>query len=150
MTAFVEPLTVEERRLWFERHRAETYPIWVFDRTREADDRARAIAGWCSLSPYRSGRAALRHGTEVSYYVAEEHQRQGIGSALLSQAVEAAPELGFHAVIAVLLGIDDASIALLEAHEFEQWGRLPEIATFDDKRYDPLIYGRAVEACAPE
>lgn len=149
VTAFVEPLTVADRRSWFEQHGAERYPIWVFDRSGEAADGECTVAGWCSLSPYRSGRAALRHVAEASYYVADEHQRQGIGSALLSHAVEAVPELGFRAVIAVLLGVNDASIGLLEAHGFEQWGRLPEIATFNDNRYDHLIFGRAVEICAP-
>jgi L-amino acid N-acyltransferase len=145
VTAFVEPLTVEDRRPWFDRHEAETYPIWVFD----SEDEGAAgteVAGWCSLSPYRSGRAALRHVTEVSYYVAEEHRRTGIGSALLAHAVEAAPGLGFHAMIAVLLGINDASMGLLDAYGFEPWGRLPEIATFGAERYDHLIYGRHVEA----
>lgn len=145
VTAFVEPLTVADRRPWFDRHDAETYPIWVFD-AEDGGAAEKEVAGWCSLSPYRSGRAALRHVTEVSYYVAEEHQRQGIGSALLAHAVEAAPELGFHAMIAVLLGINDASVGLLDAHGFEPWGRLPEIAAFGAERYDHLIYGRHVDA----
>ncbi len=144
VTAFVEPLTVEDRRPWFESHEADTYPIWVFDLNDDETTEESTVAGWCSLSPYRSGRAALRHVTEVSYYVAEEYQRQGIGSALLAHAVEAAPGLGFHAMIAVLLGINDASMGLLDAYGFEPWGRLPEIATFGAERYDHLIYGRHV------
>jgi phosphinothricin acetyltransferase len=153
VTAFVEPLTVEDRRPWFDRHDAETYPIWVFDTKDSTPNGGEApgteVAGWCSLSPYRSGRAALRHVTEVSYYVAEEHQRQGIGAALLAHAVEAAPGLGFHTMIAVLLDINDASIGLIDAHKFELWGRLPEVATFDADRYDHLIYGRHVDPPEP-
>lgn len=143
MTAFMEPLTVADRRAWFDEHTAR-HPIWVVEAASSEDAGARTVAGWCSLSPYRSGRAALRHVTEVSYYVADEHQRKEIGSALLDHAVEQAPALGYDALVAVLLGVNEASVGLLEKHGFEPWGRLPEIAQFGTDRYDHLIYGRHV------
>ncbi|PEN11265.1 hypothetical protein CRI94_15860 [Longibacter salinarum] len=93
------------------------------------------------MSPYRSGRAALRRATEVSYYVDARCRRQGIGSALMDRALTAAPGLDFDTVIAILLAGNDASIGLLLRFGFSEWGRLPDLAVFGEDRYDHLIYG---------
>lgn len=138
VTAFRKPLTVAGRRAWFDRHKADTHPIWVAERQGD-------VAGWCSLSPYRTGRAALKKATEISYYVDVRHRRNGVGSAMMEQALRAAPDLGFDAMIAVLLEGNSGSIGLLNRYGFSEWGRLPQIAQFGTDRYDHLIYGRQLE-----
>jgi phosphinothricin acetyltransferase len=137
VTAFREPLTVADRRAWFDRHEADAHPIWVAERNGD-------VAGWCSLSPYRAGRAALRKATEISYYVDVRHRRNGLASALMDRALGTAPDLGFDIVIAVLLDGNRPSIGLLKQYGFSEWGRLPQLAAFDDRRFDHLIYGRHV------
>ncbi|HHP7239618.1 GNAT family N-acetyltransferase [Longibacter sp.] len=137
VTAFREPLTVSDRREWFDRHDAGVHPIWVAERTGD-------VAGWCSLSPYRAGRAALRKATEISYYVDVRHRRNGVASALVDCALRTAPDLGFDTVIAVLLEGNRASVGLLKQCGFAEWGRLPQLVAFDDRRFDHLIYGRHI------
>ena len=63
-TADSSPVTVEQRRPWFDEHDDE-YPIWVL----EAEG---SIRGWYSLSSYRAGRPAVRGTAELSYYVAAD------------------------------------------------------------------------------
>ncbi len=136
-TADLTPISLESRRQWFAQHTTPDYPIWVFEKSG-------IIAGWCSLSPYRSGREALRHTAEISYYVACTYRKQGIASQLMQHAIDNAPGRKFHNLFALLLDSNKPSIRLLARFGFEQWGRLPDIAEIDGKYIDHLIYGRKV------
>src|SRR5512139_155290 len=81
-TANTTPVTVEARQKWFQDHEPNHYPIFVA----ELDG---CVIGWCSLSVYRPGRAALRFTAEISYYVDADHQGQGVGQALICHALAA-------------------------------------------------------------
>ena len=72
-TGDTRPLRVEDRVTWFEEHRPDVHPIFVSEVEGQ-------VAGWCSLSPYRPGRAALRFTAEISYYIALAYHRRGIGT----------------------------------------------------------------------
>ena len=128
-------MRVEDRLTWFAEHRPKEHPIFVAD----VDGQ---IAGWCSLSAYRSGRAALRFTAEISYYIALAFHRQGIGAALVEHALAACPALQIRHVFAIVLEGNQASTKLLEKMGFEQWGYLPSVADFDGKEVGHLYYGR--------
>ncbi len=128
-------MRVEDRLTWFAEHRPKEHPIFVAD----VDGQ---IAGWCSLSAYRSGRAALRFTAEISYYIALAFHRQGIGAALVEHALAACPALQIRHVFAIVLEGNQASTRLLEKMGFEQWGYLPSVADFDGKEVGHLYYGR--------
>lgn len=136
-TGDTEPVRVEDRRPWFAEHHPDRQPIWVA----EVDEQ---VAGWCSLSAYRTGRAALRFTAEISYYVVLAFQRQGIGTALIEHAVAACPALQVRHLFAIVLEGNQASLRLLEKMGFEQWGYLPSVANFDGKEIGHLYYGRHV------
>jgi len=63
------------------------------------------------------------------------------GSRLLEHGLSLASELGYRFVVAILMGHNTASIAILEKFGFSEWGRLPGIAEYDAKWYDHLIFG---------
>lgn len=136
-TGDTQPLRVEDRLTWFEEHRPDGHPIFVA----EVDGQ---VAGWCSLSAYRPGRAALRFTAEISYYLALAYHRQGIGTALVKYALAACPELQIRHLFAIVLEGNQASLKLLEKMGFEQWGYLPRVADFDGKEVGHLYYGRHV------
>jgi L-amino acid N-acyltransferase YncA len=138
LTADTQPVTVSSRRAWFAEHSAGAYPIFV-------DRRGAALVGWCSLSPYRSGRQALRQVAEISYYVHEEWRGRGVGKGLVEHALRAAPSLGFRNLLAILLETNAPSVRLLEANGFARWGHLPLIANFDGVLCGQYVYGRALE-----
>jgi phosphinothricin acetyltransferase len=133
-TGDTQLLHVEDRITWFAEHRSEKHPIFVA----EVDER---VAGWCSLSAYRPGRAAFRYTAEISYYIALSYHRRGIGTALLEHALAACPALRIRHLFAIVLENNEASINLLEKMGFEQWGYLPRVADFDDKEVGHLYYG---------
>jgi len=136
-TGDTQPLRVQDRTEWFAEHRPEQHPIFVADMEG-------TVAGWCSLSAYRPGRAALRFTSEISYYIAYAFHRQGIATALVRHALAACPRLRIRHVFAIVLEGNQASLSLLQKMGFEQWGYLPRVADFDGREVGHLYYGRHV------
>ena len=136
-TADLEPVTVEARAAWFHEHDPSTLPIYVAER-------AGAVVGWCSLSAYRPGRAALKATAEISYYVRAEARGQGVGTVLVRHAIDEAPRLGKRVLFGILLERNTASINLLKKCGFELWGFLPEVALIEGQSIGHVYYGRRV------
>ncbi len=136
-TADLTPVTVESRRAWFAEHADPRFPIYV-----DAD--AGGIRGWCSVSPYRPGRAALAKTVELSYYVRSDLRRLGVATGLIEHAIEGCRFAGFRNIFAVLLGVNEASAALLSKLGFERWGCLPGVAEIDGAEVDHLYFGKKI------
>jgi phosphinothricin acetyltransferase len=128
---------VAGRVSWFKEHRPDAYPIFVA----HVDGQ---VAGWCSLSAYRPGRAALRFTAEISYYIATARHGQGLGTALIQHALAACPGLKIRHLFAIVLEGNQRSIGLLQKMGFEQWGYLPRVADFDGIEVGHVYYGRHV------
>jgi L-amino acid N-acyltransferase YncA len=136
-TADTDMIQIEDRKAWFMAHTAEKYPIFVAEIENQ-------VVGWCSISSYRPGRAALRHTAEISYYIAPSYHRQGIATALIKYSIEACPELQIKNLFAIVLEQNESSLKLLEKMGFEKWGYLPRIADFDGEEMGQLYYGKRV------
>jgi L-amino acid N-acyltransferase YncA len=136
-TADTENVTVESRKEWFTQHSPKTYPIFI------AEENGQVI-GWCSLSPHRPGRKALRTVAEISYYIHKEHKRKGIANSLITYTIEKAKELGFKNLISILLDANKTSIYILEKFGFEKWGHLPNIAYINEIVCGQFIYGKKI------
>ena len=80
-TADTEHISIESRHDWFAQHLSETYPIYVAEENDE-------IIGWCSLSPHRPGRKALRTVAEISYYIHKDHRRKGVAGSLINYTID--------------------------------------------------------------
>jgi L-amino acid N-acyltransferase YncA len=136
-TANTKLVTVEERKAWFNEHDPVKRPVFVAELGGQ-------LAGWCSLSTYRPGRAALRFTAEISYYIDNAFTRKGIGSALIRHALEACPMLGIKNIIAVVIDQNEGSRQILEKLDFQQWGYLPRVLDFDGSEYGEFYYGKRV------
>ena len=134
-TADTLPVSVADRRPWFDSHQQTNYPLFVIEKNE-------VVCGYSTLSQYRGGRHALRYVVEISYYLDNAYQRQGLGSALLSHALERAKGLGFKHAFAILLDTNLPSIGLLEKYGFVKWGHLPNIAEIDGQVCGHLYYGK--------
>jgi phosphinothricin acetyltransferase len=126
--------TVELMHTWFEEHIPSKYPIFVCEKDRE-------ILGWCSISPYRQGRDALRFTAEISYFVKSNARRKGIATALIQYAKSECHRFQIKTLFAIILECNQASYALLEKENFQRWGFLPRVADFFGKEYGHLYYG---------
>src|ERR1041385_3093275 len=78
-TADTVPVTVEDRVEWFRKHDPSTHPIFVCEDSGQ-------IVGWTSLSPFYGG-PAYKKTAEVSTYVTNRRQREGIGTCLRSHVL---------------------------------------------------------------
>ncbi len=142
-TGDTEPLDPETQRDWFLGYLSGRNPIFVA----EAPDGS--VEGYNALSLYRGGRPAFRHTLETSYYVHEQHRRQGIASGLMEYVLARCPELGIKTLVAYVMEHNRASIALLERFGFQRWGLLPRAADFDGKEYDHTLHGKRLGQTAP-
>ncbi len=134
-TADTEPIAVSSRHAWFGQHDAAR-PLWV-----AAIDLA--VAGWLSFQSFY-GRPAYRATAEVSVYVSPDHQRRGIGRALLANAVDAAPRLELKTLLGFIFGHNEPSLRLFGEFGFQRWALLPRVAELDGIERDLLIVGRRV------
>lgn len=128
---------LNDRVKWFNNHQSDQYPILVATK----DDK---VVGWASISQYRNGRAALLKTVEVSFYIDQDHQHQGIGTTLLNVTLDKVKELGYKNIFAMLMEPNAPSIGLLRKFKFEEWGRLPKVAEVDNIEIDHVYYGRRI------
>ena len=124
-TAHVSPVSMEERRLWFERHDLDRYPIFVWQENGSAK-------GWLSISPYRAGREALGEVAEVSYYVDYNYHGMGIASELMKHGIEFCKNISIRILVAILISGNEESIALLHKFGFEESGRIKNAIQYDN------------------
>lgn len=134
-TADTEYVTADSRKDWFTQHSQDSYPIYIAEENGE-------IIGWCSLSPHRPGRKALRSVAEISYYIHKYHRRKGVANSLINYTIESAKSLGFKNLISILLDLNKPSIYILEKFGFEKWGHLPGIADIGGVICGQFIYGK--------
>lgn len=134
-TADTEHVTIKTRKDWLAQHSPGTYPIFVAEENNK-------VIGWCSLSPHRPGRKALRSVAEISYYIHKDYRRKGVANSLIDHTIKSAKELGFKNLISILLDMNKTSIYILEKFGFEKWGHLPNIAEIDGVICGQFIYGK--------
>ena len=133
-TADTEPISVESRQEWFRRFTPGRRPLWVMDEGGVA-------VGWLCFNSFYEGRPAYNATAEISVYVSSEHQKQGIGRALLAEAVRQAPAMGLKSLLYQAFGHNEPSLRLCRQFGFKQWGHLPRIAELDGVERDLVIFG---------
>lgn len=137
-TAVIDPVSVEERRPWFNEHSAERHPLFVA----VTDDQ---IVGWLSVHSFIT-RCAYAGTAEVSVYVDPAFQRRGIGASLLRHTIAEAPSLALTALVGLIFGHNEPSLQLFESCGFARWGLLPRVARLDDVERDIVIVGQHIRS----
>lgn len=88
------------------------------------------ITGWAALAPV-STRDCYRGVAEVSVYVAQAHQRKGIGRALLLELIAESERHGIWSLLSVIHEENRASIHLHEQCGFRYIGYRERVAQLD-------------------
>jgi phosphinothricin acetyltransferase len=138
VTADLEPVSVESRLAWFRAHGPDARPLWV------VETGGRVVA-WVSFSDFY-GRPAYRHTAEISIYLDEAVRGQGLGKALLAEALAKAPALKIDTALGFIFGHNEASLNLFRRFGFTDWGTLPRVAVLDGVERDLVILGRRLDA----
>lgn len=137
-----EPRTIEHRRVWFEEHERDNYPVFV------AAGPDRRVLGWSALNPYHA-RPGYRFTSENSVYVAADQRGRGLGRLLLAPLMDAAQERGLHAIIAAIDAENAASIRLHAAFGFERVGLFKQVGFKFGRWLDVLYMERLLAARGP-
>jgi phosphinothricin acetyltransferase len=95
----------------------------------------RDITGWGAIKPF-SARPHEPGLGEIAVYIQRQQRGAGHGVQLLQSLLEAAKEQGWHALVAVILGRNIASLRGCLACGFEEVVRLPAIAQVNDRQED--------------
>lgn len=124
--------TVGERLLWLREHESERHPVLV------AELPDGTICGWASTSRYRS-HCAYNLTVEASWYVHHEHQRKGIGKALVKELLVQSQKAGHHCMVALMCGENESSVKLARDMGFEVAGTLKEVGRKFNRWLDVVI-----------
>jgi L-amino acid N-acyltransferase YncA len=131
-----EPVTVEERRQWWQARTAQGYPVLV----------ARDAAGVAGLATFGDFRAwpGYRFTVEHSVHVRADGRGRGLGTLLVQALFPRAAALGKHVMIA---GVDAANAPSIRFHErlgFEKSGHLREVGYKFDRWLDLVFLQRRI------
>ncbi len=99
------------------------------------------VVGWAALSPV-SSRCVYGGVAEVSVYVAESAQGQGVGKALLDALVAESERCGLWTLQAGIFPENAASVRLHERCGFRMVGRREKIGQMDGVWRDTLLLER--------
>jgi phosphinothricin acetyltransferase len=135
LTGDLEPVGARRRRQWFKEHDPERHPVYVYEKDGQ-------VLGWLSISAYRPGRGALQDTAELSYYVDNTHQGEGIGSRLMDHAIRESLRMKKRVLFAIVIAGNQASLGLLKKFGFEQWGVLHEVIAAHGEVRDQVVLGK--------
>ncbi len=123
-TADTEPVTVESRKDWFEKHEPHRRPMWVAEIDGE-------VVAWIGLSSFYGGRPAYDATAEVSMYIAPAYQNRKLGRELMLRMIVSCPRLGVTTLLGMYFDHNIASRRLCKSLGFEEVGHLERIAKLD-------------------
>lgn len=127
-TADTRPVSVDDRREWFRKFDPRKRPIWVAETGGK-------VVGCVYLSSFYGGRPAYDKTAEISFYIARDYQRKGLGTLMVQKMIEACPSLNVTTLIAMHFDHNEATRRLNRRFGFEVVGHLPDIAeVFGEKR----------------
>ena len=130
------PVSVDERRHWWQARTAQGYPVLV------AHDE-QGVAGFGTFGDFRAW-PGYRFTVEHTLHVRADVRGRGIGSQLLRALIERGRALGKHVMVAGVDAGNAASIRLHERFGFAQAGRLREVAYKFDRWLDLVFLQRAL------
>ena len=122
--------TTNDMKKWYKDHESR-YPIIVAEKDNE-------IVGWASLSAY-STRCAYSDTTELSLYIKEKFQGQGIGNTLMKAILDEGKKADIHTIIARITDGNKVSIKLHEKYGFFHVGILKEVGNKFGKTLDVYL-----------
>ena len=110
--------TNKEQKKWFENH-GKNNPIIVAEYNGN-------IVGWAALSKY-STRCAYSNTAEISLYVRNQNQGEGIGKKLMKSIIKKGEKTSLHAIIARITDGNEKSIHLHKLVGFEYIGTMKQV-----------------------
>jgi L-amino acid N-acyltransferase YncA len=128
------PFSNEHAQRWMQLHTESGRALWMACR----DDQP---VGWLSFLGL-SDRPGMAYSSELAIYVSAAARGTGVGTLLLSSAVQQAASLGLDRLLAMVWSDNTASLHLFRRHGFVPWGRLPGVVWTAGASRDMFVLGR--------
>ena len=133
VTADIEPVSVESRLEWFNRHNANRPLLIVKNNDQD-------LIGWVSFEPFY-GRPAYNGTAELSIYLHESFRGKGYGKLILQHCIGLSTSLGITTLLGFIFHHNQPSLKLFYDAGFTDWGILPNIALLDGVERTLIIVG---------
>ncbi len=142
-TANLTPVTNAERIDWFNEHISTLKrPIYVVKTY--SSESSSTIVAWGSFSDLYA-RTAYHISSEISIYLHQDYQCQGLGSLLMQWMLTQAPNLGIRNVVALIFAHNQPSLGLFRKLGFEQWGYMPQVCDMQGFTADVVMLGKKID-----
>lgn len=127
----LDPVTVDDRRAWFERLTGAECPVLVLEDDGE-------VIGYASYAQFRP-LAGYAHTVEHSVYIRSGRRAAGGGRMLMLALLDYARGRGVHVMVGVVDGSNEDSLAFHRKLGFVESGRLPEVGRKFDRWLDVVF-----------
>lgn len=114
----IEPKSVSEQKIWFDKHTGKYTVIVAL--------KDGVVAGWASLSPW-SDRCAYADASDVAVYIKEEFRGKGIGKKLAAELLKKGSASGLHTAIAKICSENEVSLNMFKNLGFKHIGTMKEV-----------------------
>lgn len=133
------PTTVAAQRASFQEHTSDHRPFWVAE---DFDAPDQGAIGYLGFFHFMNERPGYFITADLAIYLHPNYQGKGLGTYLLSQAIERSPSLGIETLTATIFASNEASIRLFKKMGFERWGLMPRVARLEGVEKDLVLVGR--------
>jgi L-amino acid N-acyltransferase YncA len=138
VTADIEPVSVEDRQHWFDKHNPDNRPLWV------VENNDRKMIGWISFQSFYD-RPAYNATVEISIYIASDERGKGLGKEILRYCIDKAPSFGVKTILGFIFAHNEPSLKLFTHAGFKVWATLPGIAILDGVERGLKIVGKRID-----
>ena len=107
------------------------------------------VVGFALLRPY-SSHSTFSHTAVVTYFIAPQSTRSGIGSLLLARLVEGARSHGVETILAHISSDNAPSLAFHRRHGFVECGRFRSIGRKRGRTFDVVWMQRMLDVKPPQ
>ncbi len=136
---FLQPVTLDDRRAWFEARRRAGYPVLVAEQGGE-------VLGFSSFGEFRGVWPGYRYSVEHSVHVRADARGRGLGRRLVEALFEPALAMDKHVMIGGVDADNAASIALHEALGFQRVAHFHEVGHKFGRWLDLVFMQRYLDA----
>jgi len=116
---------------------SQGYPFLV------AKDENGRVLGFGLLRPHNP-MPAFSRTAEITYFLAPEHTRSGIGKAMLDRFLAEGREMGITSILASISSLNGPSLAFHKKHGFRECGRFIGIGRKKGREFDVVWMQRMV------
>ncbi|EJR54968.1 hypothetical protein IIM_01908 [Bacillus cereus VD107] len=127
-----KPVTLENRKDWYEQKQADGYPILVY----ELDNK---VVGFATFGPFRAW-PAYKYSIEHSVYVDKGYRKNGIGTSLMKALITIAKEREYMNLIAGIDAENEKSIAMHKNFGFVYSGTIKKAGYKFNRWLDLAFY----------